>query len=100
MEQYLSLVVLILRNSHNASNKNVIIKNEKIGAQRPCQVFLRKATGKNSKTNETIGDLAYHIDIAIHQEKLINQNTNKCLDDITSNIASIIEKIQSEKFPF
>lgn len=81
-------------------NKDIIIKNEKIGAQRPCQVFLREVTGKNSKTNKTIGDLAYHIDIAIHQEKLINQNTNKCLDDITSNIATIIEKIKCEKFPF
>lgn len=81
-------------------NKNVIIKNEKIGAQRPCQAFLREVTGKNSKTNETIGDLAYHIDVAIQQEKSINQNFNKCLEDVTSNIALIIEQIKSEKFPF
>lgn len=81
-------------------NKSIIIANEKIGSQRPCQVFLREATGKNSKTNDTIGDLAYHIDTAIYQEKLINQKTHKCLEDVTSNIALIIGKIKNEKFPF
>lgn len=81
-------------------NKSIIIANEKIGSQRPCQVFLREATGKNSKTNDTIGDLAYHIDTAIYQEKLINQKTYKCLEDVTSNIALILEKIKNEKFPF
>lgn len=81
-------------------NKSIIITNEKIGSQRPCQVFLREATGKNSKTNDKIGDLAYHIDTAIYQEKLINQQTSKCLEEVTSNIALIIEKIKNEKFPF
>ena len=81
-------------------NKSIIIANEKIGSQRPCQVFLREATGKNSKTNETIGELAYHIDTAIYQEKSINQKTYKCLEDVTSNIALIIEKIKNEKLPF
>lgn len=81
-------------------NKSIIIANEKIGSQRPCQVFLREATGKNSKTNDTIGGLAYHIDTAIYQEKLINQQTCKCLEEVTSNIALIIEKIKNEKFPF
>ena len=81
-------------------NKDVIIKNEKIGTQRPCQVYLREATGKNSKTNKTIGEFAYQIDVAIYQEKYINQKMDYCLEEVTSNIASILERIKQEKFPF
>ena len=54
----------------------------------------------NSKTNASIGNLATDIEIAIKQEKEINQKLEKCLTCITSNIASIIEKIQKEKLPF
>lgn len=95
-------LLLHIENSLNdiiMPNKNTILANEKIGSQRPCQVYLREARGINSKTNKAIGDLAYQIDIAIQQEKLINQDIDQCLEDITSNIASIIERIKNEKLP-
>lgn len=81
-------------------NYDKIMNNEKIGNQRPCQYYLREVTNMNSKTNASIGDLATDIEIAIKQEKEINQKLEKCLTCITSNIASIIEKIQKEKLPF
>lgn len=81
-------------------NKELIMANEKIGSQRPCQVFLRNVTGKNSKRNETIGELAYHIDVSIEQEKNINQKIEGCFENVTSNIALLLGKIKGEQFPF
>lgn len=77
-----------------------IMNNKKIGNQRPCQYYLREATNMNSKTNANIGNLAMDVDIAIKQEKEINQDMSKCLLMLSSNIASIIEKIQEERLPF
>lgn len=76
------------------------IDNEKIGNQRPCQYYLRKATGMNSKTNERIGELAYYLDIAIAQEKQINQDLDQCFTQVTSTIGSILEKVKEERIPY
>ena len=81
-------------------NKDEILKNAKIKNQRPSYCYLQKATSMNCKKNKKIGDLAKNIDTAIEQEKLINQDPKQCLENLTSNIASIIEKIKSEKLPF
>lgn len=81
-------------------NQNLILENNKIGNHRPCYKFLLEQTNMNSKKNPDIGNLAYNIDTAIKQEKLINQDLNNCLNLITSNIASLIEKIRDEKLPF
>lgn len=76
------------------------IENEKIGNQRPCQYYLRKATGMNSKTNERIGELACYLDIAIAQEKQINQDLDQCFTQVTSTIGSILEKVKEERIPY
>lgn len=83
-------------------NKEIILQNDKIGSQRPCQYYLSKATGINSKKNKVIGNLANDIDIAIKQEKFLNQTLSTSSDltsKLTSNIASIIETIKNEDFP-
>lgn len=80
-------------------NEEELFNNVKIGNQRPCYKYLLEKTKLNSKKNEKIGELASKIDLAIKQEKLINQDLNHCLNKLTSNIASIIEKIKEEKLP-
>lgn len=80
--------------------EKLILENKKIGKMRPCQKLLSESTGINSKKNEHIGDLVKNVDIAIKQEKMLNQDSDHYLTKLTSNIASIIEKIRNEKFPF
>lgn len=55
--------------------------------------MLLEATGMNSKKNRRIGDLAENVMVAIHQEKLINQDIHNVKGTVSSNIASIIEEI-------
>lgn len=81
-------------------NKELILKNVKEGKQRPCQRLLNKEIGLNPKKNEGIGRLASNVDIAIKQEKYLNQNPDYFLTKLSSNIATIIEKMKEEKSPF
>ena len=56
--------------------------------------MLLEKTGMNSKHNSGIGNLALKIDIAIEQEKKINQDITDCKGKLTSNIAQIISGIK------
>ena len=56
--------------------------------------MLLDKTGMNSKHNSDIGDLALKIDVAIEQEKKINQDISDCKGKLTSNIAQIISGIK------
>lgn len=47
----------------------------------------------NSKKNSKIGDLAENVDVAIAQEKCINQDIYNVKGVVFSNIANIIEGI-------
>ena len=67
-----------------------IIKNEKIGNQR--YHLLLKKTGINSK----IGELARYVDIAIEQEKKINEDIHQCKGNITCNTGEIISMIKND----
>ena len=48
----------------------------------------------NAKHNPDIGNLALKIDVAIEQEKKINQDISDCKGKLTSNIAQIISGIK------
>lgn len=74
-----------------------IINNEKIGKQRFIYKLLHDRSGMNSKTNSSIGDLAENIDIAIEQEKNLNQNIYDCKGKITCNIGKIIDDIRKDQ---
>ena len=74
-----------------------IINNEKIGKQRFIYKLLHDRSGMNSKTNSSIGDLAENIDIAIEQEKNLNQNIYNCKGKITCNIGKIIDDIRKDQ---
>lgn len=95
-------LLLHIENSVNeiiVPNEVELLNNIKVGNQRPCYKYLLDKTGMNSKHNSNIGNLALNIDVAIEQEKLINQNLIFCLDKVTSNIARIIERIKEDKLP-
>jgi hypothetical protein len=59
--------------------------------------LLHDLTGMNSKKNSKIGDLAENVQIAIAQEKQVNQDIHDVKGKVTSNIASIIENIIKDK---
>ena len=77
-------------------NEAKIIENKKIGKQRFIRKLFSERTGMNPKTNPEIGELAREIDIAILQEKKINQNICDATGKVTCNIGSIIESIRND----
>ena len=59
--------------------------------------LLRDLTGMNAKKNPEIGNLADNVEIAISQEKKINQDTHDLKGNVSSNIGRIIEEIINEE---
>lgn len=78
-------------------NQEKIIKNEKEGNQTFIYKLLLSKTGINSKKNSRIGELAEKVDIAIMQEKKMNENIHDCKGKITCNIGKIIESIRMDE---
>ena len=66
-------------------NAEQIIKNEKDGHQTFIYKLLLARTGINPKKNSAIGELAKNIEIAIEQEKKINEDIHQCKGQITCN---------------
>jgi hypothetical protein len=77
-------------------NMEKILKNEKRGNNREIYCILREKSEINCKKNFKIGELASNLDIAIKQEKNINQDVHACIGQLTSNIGKIIESIQQD----
>lgn len=78
-------------------NQEKIIKNEKEGNQTFIYKLLLSKTGVNSKKNSQIGELAEKVDIAIMQEKKMNEDIYDCKGKITCNIGKIIESIRNDE---
>ena len=77
-------------------NAEQIIQNEKDGHQTFIYKLLLARTGINSKKNSAIGELAKNIEIAIEQEKKINEDIHQCKGQITCNIGQIIDDIRND----
>lgn len=73
-----------------------IIKNEKDGNQTFIYKLLLARTGMNPKKNSAIGDLAKNVDIAIAQERKINEDIYTCKGKVTCNIGKIIDEIKND----
>lgn len=73
-----------------------IIKNEKDGNQTFIYKLLLARTGMNPKKNSAIGELAKNVDIAIAQERKINEDIHACKGKVTCNIGKIIEEIKND----
>ena len=50
----------------------------------------------NPKKNSEIGELAKKVDVAIEQEKKINEDIHMCKGKVTCNIGKIIEEIRND----
>lgn len=74
-----------------------ILTNDKIGNHRYIYNLLLARTHMNSKKNPRIGELAEKIDIAIEQEKKLNQDIRQCLGHLTCNIGKIINMIREDQ---
>lgn len=77
-------------------NVEQIIKNEKEGNQTFIYKLLLARTGVNPKKNSSIGELAKYVNIAIAQEKKINEDIHNCKGRVTCNIGEIIESIRND----
>lgn len=73
-----------------------IIKNEKDGNQTFIYKLLLARTGMNPKKNSAIGELAKNVDIAVAQERKINEDIHECKGKVTCNIGKIIEDIRND----
>lgn len=73
-----------------------IIENRKEGKRRYITKRFTDISGMNPKENSAIGDLAVYIDIAIEQERLLNQDITNAVGDVTCNIGKVIEDIRKD----
>lgn len=73
-----------------------ILENRKSGNQTYIYQLLLDKCGINCKKNSKIGDLAYDIEIAILQEKGLNQKVEQAIGQVTSTVAKVIEDIRNE----
>ena len=90
----------------DATSLSKIAKNESIKQVREAEVkdghqtfiykLLLARTGINPKKNSAIGELAKNIEIAIEQEKKINEDIHQCKGQITCNIGRIIDEIRND----
>ena len=70
--------------------------NEKVGNQTFIYKLLLARTGINPKKNSEIGELAKKVEVAIEQEKKINEDIHVCKGKVTCNIGKIIEEIRND----
>lgn len=76
--------------------KEQILENKKEGKRRYITKRFTDISGMNPKENAAIGDLAIHIDTAIEQEKLLNEDITNAIGLITCNIGKVIEDIRKD----
>lgn len=78
-------------------NEEEILENKKKGKRRVIAALFTEKSGMNPKENSSVGELASCIDIATEQEKLLNQDISLAIGNLTSNVASIIQKIRDDE---
>ena len=93
-ELFLLLHINDVYNNIILPNQQALLENKKIRKRRFADLLLRRVAGINGKKNKDgVANLANHVGTAISQEKLLNQDINRCLGRLTSNIAKIIDDI-------
>ena len=77
-----------------------VLDYDELVAEGGHQTFIYKLllarTGINPKKNSAIGELAEKVEIAIEQEKKINEDIHQCKGQITCNIGRIIDEIRKD----
>lgn len=67
------------------------------GRYRKAYDVLKQLTSMNSKKNARIGELAKDVEVAIEQERYINQDVYAVKGKVSSNIGKIIEAIMNDR---
>lgn len=79
-------------------NLDKFFLQENLGGKKSlCYQLLSKATNMNAKKNQNIGMLAEYVDVAIRQEKNINEDIHRCKGKLTCNVGRIIEMIREDQ---
>ena len=74
-----------------------LLENRKQNKKRFAQALFTKEYRINPKSNPAVGDLAHDVDIAIEQEKHLNQDVGRCLEMLTCNVGQAIETIKNDR---
>lgn len=79
-------------------NEESILKNgyHPGGHRRYVEVLASENLGMNTKSNKGIANLAERFNVAARQEVQLNQDPDKALDRLTSNVAQVIQDIITE----
>lgn len=72
-----------------------ILENKKDGGKRYITKVFSNLSGINPKTNKNVAEFVYKVDVAIEQEKMINEDIRNCHNYITCNIGRIIESLKN-----
>lgn len=78
-------------------NAEELLRNKKIGNRRMMDKLFSDRSGMNPKSNPNIGTLVDRLDVALEQEKRVNQNIDFATDRLTSNIGMIIAQIRADE---
>lgn len=79
-------------------NEQKLLENRKVSrSQRYAQKLFTDNYGINPKSNPDVGELAHDISIAIEEERNLNHDIERCLDQLTSNVAATIDEIKHYK---
>jgi hypothetical protein len=79
-----------------------LLENRKVGSKRYVQTLFTSVFNMNPKKSLRVGTLAKDVDIAIAEERGLNQevrDANLCLNHLTCNIGSTIKRICDDSLP-
>ncbi len=79
-------------------NTEALLKNEKSASgRRFIDGLFSSVTSMNAKKNRIIDKLPESVDLAIDQEKNLNQDIHQCHGKLTSNIGKINQSIMDDE---
>lgn len=96
---------LFLLLHHENAFRELIVPHEReltapkrTGKRHYSEKLFSDTFGMNPKSNPKVGELALKVDVAIEEEKKINQDLTsiKCFKRVTSNIGKLLESIRNE----
>lgn len=79
-----------------------LLENRKVGSKRYAQTLFTSVFNMNPKKSSRVGTLAKDVDIAIAEERGLNQevtDANLCLNHLTCNIGGTIKRICDDSLP-
>lgn len=79
-------------------NVDAILQNKRHGKKRFVSYLLTHSHGFDAKKNSTrVAQLAENVDVAIEQEKRVNQKVEDAVGRLTSNVGQLLESVFQEQ---